>query len=51
MSTDIKKYHHQQNKGTPEVVYLPISKLHSILVRGILLVHDNLWLYYAFFYW
>ena len=29
--------------GTPKGVYLPISKLHSVLVVANLLAHNNLW--------
>ena len=32
--------------GTPKGVYLPISKLHSILTVANLLAHNNLWLCY-----
>ena len=32
--------------GIPEGVYLPISKLHSILAAANLLGHNNLWLWY-----
>ena len=32
--------------GTPKGVYLPVSKLHSILAVGNLLAHNNLWLCY-----
>ena len=30
--------------GTPKGIYLPISKLHSILTVANLLAHNNLWL-------
>ena len=33
-------------KGTPNGVYMPISKLHSILALANLLAHNNLWLCY-----
>ena len=36
-----RMYHRQQNKCYPKVVYLPISKLHSILVIVNLLAHNN----------
>ena len=32
--------------GTPKGIYLPISKLHSVLVVVYLLAHNNLWLCY-----
>ena len=32
--------------GTPKGVYLPISKLHSILAIANLLAHNKLWLCY-----
>ena len=32
-------YHHHQNKWYPKGVYLPISKLHSILAVANLLAH------------
>ena len=35
-------YHRQQNKCYPKGVYLPISKLHSILAVAILLAHNNI---------
>ena len=36
-------YHQQQINGTPKGVYLPISKIHSILAIANLLAHSNLW--------
>ena len=36
-------YHQQQKYGTPKGVYLPISKIHSILAVANLLAHSNLW--------
>ena len=35
-------YHQQQINGTPKGVYLPISKIHSILAIANLLAHSNL---------
>ena len=35
------RYHMQQNKRYPKGVYLPISKLHSILAVTNLLAHNN----------
>ena len=35
-------YHHQQNKWYPNGVYLPISKLHSILAVANLLAHNKI---------
>ena len=32
--------------GTPKGVYLPVSKLHSILATANLLAHSNKWLCY-----
>ena len=37
--------HQKQNKWYPKGVYLPISKLHSILPVSNLLAHNNLWLF------
>ena len=34
-------YHRQQNKWYPKCVYMPISKLHSILAVANLLAHNN----------
>ena len=36
-------YHQQQNKYYPKGVYLPISKIHSILAVANLHAHSNLW--------
>ena len=36
-------YHQQQIKWYPKGVYLPISKLHSILAFANLLAHNYLW--------
>ena len=35
-------YHHQQNNVTPKGVYVPISKLHSILAVANLLARNNM---------
>ena len=35
-----------KKNGTPKGVYLPISKLHSILAVANLLAHNHLWLRY-----
>ena len=39
-------YHKQQNKWYPKGVFLPISKLHSILAVANLLVHNNMTMSY-----
>ena len=35
-------YHHRKINVTPKGVYLPISKLHSILAAANLLAHNNM---------
>ena len=35
-------YHHQQNKLYSKAVYLPITKLHSILAIAYLFAHNNI---------
>ena len=42
ISTTSYMYYHQQNKCYPKGIYVPISKLHSILAKTNLLVHNKI---------
>ena len=42
ISTTSYMYYHQQNKCYPKGIYVPISKLHSILAKTNLLIHNKI---------